>query len=103
MAILVGHYCVNILRPLFDLDLTILGIKFPSASLTWRERKLWMFLLPVAIISIGVNVPEIHHSMGHFIGFKVSCHNLKTSSLNAINKIINIKCDLPLMMLMSFL
>ena len=65
---------------LLIIELTILGIKFPIASLTWRERKLWMFLAPVAIISIGVNVPEIHHSMGHFIGFKVSFHNVKTSS-----------------------
>ena len=75
---------------LLIIELTILGIKFPIASLTWRERKLWMFLAPVAIISIGVNVPEIHHSMGHFIGFKVSCHNVKTSSQNAILSMFNV-------------
>ena len=78
MALLVGHTTLTGTHS--HLHVTILGIKFPIASLTWRERKLWMFLLIVAIISIGVNVPEIHHSMGHFIGFKVSCHNLKTSS-----------------------
>ena len=42
------------------------------ASLNWPKRRLYMYMIPVAIISISANIPEIHSVMGHFLGFKVT-------------------------------
>ena len=49
-----------------------IGIAFPMASLNWPKRRLYMYMIPVAIISISANIPEIHSVMGHFFGFKVT-------------------------------
>ena len=52
--------------------LEILGIGFPIASLNWPKRKLWMYLVPVAVLSVTVNIPEIYSAIAYFTGFPVS-------------------------------
>ena len=39
-----------------------------------------MYMIPVAIISISANIPEIHSVMGHFLGFKVTFDKSKLAS-----------------------
>ena len=52
--------------------LKISGIGFPIASLNWPKRKLWMYLVPVAVLSVTVNIPEIYSAIAYFTGFPVS-------------------------------
>ena len=60
------------LRPTYNHLFLAIGIAFPVASLSWPKRRLYMYMIPVAIISISANIPEIHSVMGHFFGFKVT-------------------------------
>ena len=62
----------NMLKPADNHLFFSIGIAFPMASLSWPKRRLYMYMIPVAIISISANIPEIHSVMGHFLGFKVT-------------------------------
>ena len=68
--------------------LKILGIGFPIASLNWPKRKLWMYLVPVAVLSVTVNIPEIYSAIAYFTGFPVSINCTSTTSNRVPTKII---------------
>ena len=73
MIIIFWYYLQrNMLRPAYNHLFLAIGIAFPVASLSWPKRRLYMYMIPVAIISISANIPEIHSVLGHFLGFEVT-------------------------------
>ena len=50
----------------------ITGVAFPIQNRTWPERKIWWYLIPVLLLDVTMNIPELYSTIAHLFDLEVN-------------------------------